>query len=190
MNTDTERPDTRCCAPQREPVRRRVTVDFLYLDLSVCPRCRGTDRALERAVSKLRPVLSETGTEVVVNKIHVRSEDQARELGFVSSPTVRVNGRDLQPQVRESRCEACATLSGEACDCRVWAYRGREHPALPEGMMIDAILATLYGSGEAEAAEPVKPVGELPDNLRRFFAGKARGRRQRAAAGPPAGAEP
>jgi glutaredoxin len=190
MNADSERTQVPCCPPEGEPARRRVVIDFLFLDLSVCPRCRETDRTLERAVSKVRRLLSETGTEVIVNKIHVQSEDQARELGFVSSPTIRVNGRDLQPQVRESRCEACATLSGAACDCRVWVYGGREFAALPEGMMIDAVLAALYGSRGEEVAGPVTPVDKLPDNLRRFFAGKARGRQRAAPAGSPAATEP
>lgn len=179
MGADIEPGQARGCAPEGEAGRRRVVVDFMYLDLSECARCQETERNLDRAVSKVRWLLSETGAEVVANKVHVQTEDQALELGFLSSPTIRVNGRDIQPDVRESLCEACGILCGEECDCRVWVYQGRECLALPEGLMIDAILSAIYRSPEQEVVEPAKRLRELPDNLRRFFAGKARRRRER-----------
>jgi hypothetical protein len=37
-------------------------------------------------------------------RIHVRSVEQARELRFVSSPTIRVNGRDIASEPLESEC--------------------------------------------------------------------------------------
>jgi hypothetical protein len=174
-----------CCGPESEAPGPEVVVDFMYLDLSVCPRCQDTGRNLERAISKLKRVLSETGTEIVLNKIQVRSEDQARELGFVASPTIRVNGRDIQPYVRQSRCEACGSLCGDECECRVWDYQGREYPGSPVGMIIDAILSAVYGGRERESGEPAGPVTDLPGNLRRFFAGKAKKEREQPGSASP-----
>lgn len=71
--------------------------------------CVGTDRNLESALDLAREVLEATGVEVEVNKIHVESAGQARELRFVSSPTIRVNGCDLAFELKESACgcDAC-----------------------------------------------------------------------------------
>jgi predicted ATPase len=47
---------------------RTVEVDFLYLDLATCSRCRTSDDALDAAVEILRPVLDSLGTSVEVRK--------------------------------------------------------------------------------------------------------------------------
>jgi hypothetical protein len=152
-----------------DTTRRTVTVDFLYLDLEVCGRCRGTNANLETALSAVSDVLGAAGAEVRVNKTLVDSEAKARALGFVSSPTLRVNGRDVALDLRESPCEseACACASGGAAiDCRVWVYRGEEHTQAPVPMIVDAILAEVYG-GEARPSPATPAV--VPENLQRFF---------------------
>lgn len=83
-------------------VTRRLNIEFLYLNLSVCTRCRETGASLEEAVSEVAGVLEATGLQVAMRKIRVESEEQARELGFASSPTIRINGQDIQPDVKES----------------------------------------------------------------------------------------
>src|SRR5215210_9070214 len=88
-------------------------IDFLYLDLETCTRCRGTDANLAAALMEVGRVLEAAGVEVVVRKTLVASAEQARALGFVSSPTLRVNGADIALELRESRCAEC----GETCAC-------------------------------------------------------------------------
>ena len=98
-----------------------LRIDSLFLDLTTCTRCRGADRSLESALEVARDVLTAAGTEVEVNKIHVESATKARELGFVSSPTIRVNGRDIALELRESSCgsegsrRAAASRSTPVC---------------------------------------------------------------------------
>ena len=79
-----------------------VTVDFLYLDLSTCGRCSGTGANLDTALAAVEVVLRATGARVELRRVHVTSAAQARELRFVSSPTIRVNGRDIAPAPLES----------------------------------------------------------------------------------------
>lgn len=158
-----------CCVPES---KKRVDIEFMFLDTSVCTRCRGTEASLEEAVAEVAGVLEAAGREVVVRKIHVRSEEQARELGFVSSPTIRVNGRDIQPEVRESLCESCGDLCGEDVDCRVWVYRGREYHVPPKALIIDAILREVYGGRAAAEVHGPSEIKALPDNLKRFFAAR------------------
>ena len=93
---------------------RTVAIDFLYLDLEVCTRRRGTGANLETALTAVQAVLEAAGADVRVSKTLVDSEQKARALGFLSSPTLRVNGRDITMEFRESRCEseACACTAG------------------------------------------------------------------------------
>lgn len=106
-----------------------------------------------------------------MEKIHVHSEEQARELGFVSSPTIRINGRDIELEVKETLCESCGEVAGENIDCRVWTWQGQEYTAPPKGMIIEAILQEVYG-GAKEQQQPSPPVQDVPENLKRFFAAK------------------
>lgn len=159
---------------------RKLEIELLYLDLDVCERCQGTEKSLEEALAEVSRVLEATGVEVEVKKIHVQSEEQARQLGFVSSPTIRINGRDIQLEVRESLCESCGDLCGENVNCRVWVYQGREYTVPPKGMIIEAILRAVYGRpAEAGQEQP----RELPENLRRFFAGRQKREAERGPSG-------
>jgi hypothetical protein len=165
-------------ATNATPTADRLRIDFLYLDLATCNRCRGTDENLASALDGVREVLEATGVEVEVNKVHVRSVAQARDLRFVTSPTIRIDGSDIALELRESpceecTCEACTDGLGEQIACRLWVYRGREYTEAPAGMITDAILRKIYGGMTAGSESEVEPY-ELPANLERFFAGKAR----------------
>jgi hypothetical protein len=160
-----------------EAQKRTVAIDFLYLDLEVCTRCRGTDANLEQALASARGVLEAAGAHVKVTKTLVDSEQKARALGFLSSPTIRVNGRDIALDFRESRCEseACACGPGgeDAIDCRVWVHEGKEYTEAPVPMIVDAILAEVYG-GRTISPSP-SAQGDVPSNLLRLFRSREQG---------------
>ena len=153
-----------------------IEVDFLYLDLTTCSRCRDTETSLDAATEALRPALNLAGVSLEVRKTFVETEEQARALGFVSSPTILVNGRDIAGELIESSCPEC----GELCDCdgglgcRVWDYRGERHNEAPAGLIVEAILAEIGRQGAAPSKETRSeetPAAEVPKNLKRFFAG-------------------
>lgn len=150
--------------------KERLDIDFMYLDLSICTRCQGTESSLDEAIADVSKIIEATGTQVKVQKIHVKSEVQAAELGFVVSPTIRVNGQDIQMNFRESRCESCSTI----CDCeggvscREWGYQGQWYVVPPKGLIIEAILKEVYG-GAKEEREVTHQTEQRPDNLKRFF---------------------
>ena len=161
--------DPGCCDTPKETgvKKRRIVIDFLYLDLSICTRCQGTDTSLDEALAEVSKVLEATGFEVDVNKINVTTEELAVEHKFVSSPTIRVNGRDIQMEVEESLCESCGDLCGEEVDCRVWVYQGKEYTVPPKAMIIEAILKEIYGGNDNKQAEQEYI---MPENLKRFYA--------------------
>ena len=155
-------------APQAPDVRRTVAVDFLYLDLSTCSRCGGTDANLERALAALDDLLPTIGARIEVRRIHVQSLEQAREQQLVTSPTIRVDGRDISPEPLESECGADGCGCGPGAACRLWRYAGVDHAAAPVGLIVDSVLSALY-AGPAAAETPTSY--EVPDNLIRVLAG-------------------
>jgi uncharacterized protein DUF2703 len=151
-----------------------VEIEFLYLDLDVCTRCKGTDANLETALHAVQEVLQASGANVSTRKVLVDSEQTARKLSFVSSPTIRINGRDIVLDLRETPCDSCADAC--ACDgsvdCRVWLYEGKEYDEAPVPLIVNALLAEIYGSRSAERPASSSSF-ELPENLKHFFEAKA-----------------
>jgi hypothetical protein len=151
--------------------RQTIEVDFLYLDLTTCSRCRGSDASLHAAVETVRPVLDAVEASIEVRKTLVETEEQARALRFVSSPTIYVNGHDIAGELIESSCAECGELCGcgGAVDCRVWDYRGGQYTEAPISMIVEAILAEIGPAGAGRSEETMS--FDVPENLKRFFAG-------------------
>jgi len=161
-----------CCGSEEEMVeegtqieKKQIVIDFLYLDLSVCTRCQGADTSLDQALEDVSKVLEVTGVEVIVNKINVLTEDLARQYEFVSSPTIRLNGHDIQMDVKESLCESCGDLCGDQVECRVWLYEGKEYSEPPKAMIVEALLQEVYGNSKKQEEK----LYELPENLKSFY---------------------
>lgn len=164
-----------CCSPkdccgQPQP-KKQISIDFLYLDTTVCGRCQNTEKALDEAVSSVAIVLNAAGYQVKVNKVNIATRELAIQYRFISSPTIRVNGNDIAVELRESVCEDCGELCGDTVDCRVWVYNGVEYTAPPKELIIDAILREVYNAGPGE---PEHETYQLPENLETYFMSKTR----------------
>ena len=177
--------DSECCVgegdvtPEGEAqtAGRHLDIEFLYLDLSVCERCQGTESSLEGALAEVARVLELAGVEVTLRRVHVQTEQQARDLGFVSSPTLRINGRDIQmvrgnpADVKESPCNCSGSLCGQDIDCRDWVFEGQEYETPPVALIVDAILREAFAVvGQTPETSTLEV--DLPDNLKKFFAAK------------------
>lgn len=160
---------TGCCPSKEEvvPKRKIISIDFLYLDLNVCTRCQGAESSLDEALKDVSNVLEATGTDVVINKINVNTKELAIKHKFLTSPTIRVNGHDIQMEYKESLCESCGDLCGDEVDCRVWIYQGNEYTEPPKAMIIEGILKTVYGGDLSENKEETEYI--MPENLVHFY---------------------
>ena len=108
----------------RKPEGLLMHVRFLFYE-----DCPSHEPALER----LRGVLAEEGIDADVEVVEIESEEQAQELRFVGSPTILVNGRDIDPPPPHSH---------HGLSCR--AYRledGRISPLPSRGMIRRAVDA-------------------------------------------------
>ncbi|MGH7799057.1 MAG: DUF2703 domain-containing protein [Thermodesulfobacteriota bacterium] len=152
--------------------QQRVEIDFMYIDLQVCDRCLDTYANLESALSEVSHILEASGAEVSLRKTLIKSESQAQALGFLTSPTIRINDKDIALELRESNCEPCSCNG--AVDCRVWVFQVQEYMAAPKAMIVDAILREVYGNASLPQSQTTVTRGEVPENLRRFFAVRAK----------------
>jgi hypothetical protein len=84
-----------------------VRVSFLYYE-----DCPSYDVALER----LREVMNQEDIPGEVDVVKVETEEQACELRFVGSPTIRVDGQDIDPPIN-----ACYALT-----CRAYRLADRK----------------------------------------------------------------
>jgi len=69
-----------------------VKVEVLYI--ADCPNHKP-------AVERAREALHSMGVPQTVEEVEIRTEADAKELRFLGSPTVRVNGVDVEPEARE-----------------------------------------------------------------------------------------
>ncbi|HWD47430.1 MAG TPA: DUF2703 domain-containing protein [Actinomycetota bacterium] len=151
---------------------RVLQIEFLFLDLDTCTRCRATDATLLEAIERTRPALNAAGVAVSVTKTLVVSEAQAQALGFVSSPTIRINGVDIAGELVESACDSCSETC--ACnggvDCRDWLWQGERSHEPPLGLIVEAIMR--HAGGADPHSPPASPPSSatVPANLRQYFA--------------------
>jgi Domain of unknown function (DUF2703) len=151
---------------------RTLEIEFLFLDLDTCTRCRATDATLLAAIERTRPALEAAGVAVTITKILVASEAQAQALGFVSSPTIRINGVDIAGELVESACDSCSETC--ACnggvDCRDWLWRGERSHEPPLGLIVEAIMGHAGGPDPASPPMSAPSSATVPANLRQYFA--------------------
>lgn len=149
--------------------KKKVVVEYLYLDIETCGRCIGTDNILDEVMITLTPTLNIAGFEVEYNKIEMNTAEVAKQYKFLSSPTIRVNSQDICQSVEENSCGCCSDISGTDVNCRVFEYNGQTYEVPPKEMIAKAILNEVLGYTEAGySCEKY----ELPGNLREFFEGK------------------
>lgn len=139
-------PEEACCSCEcNEPFEKKVLVEYLYLDLQTCDRCIGTDNVLDEVMMTLTPVLQLAGYEVDYNKIEMKTAELAERYHFLSSPTIRIDGKDLCTSVKENNCGCCSEISGTDVDCRIFEYHGETYEVPPKEMLAEAILRAVFG---------------------------------------------
>jgi hypothetical protein len=100
-----------------------MEIEFLYFE-----DCPSHGPALER----LRELLRREGLKADVRITRVETDEEARRLDFPGSPTIRVDGRDIDPEG--------AAASPVGLSCRVYRTPdGRFSPLPPEELIRKAL---------------------------------------------------
>jgi hypothetical protein len=102
-----------------------MKVTFLYYE-----GCPSHEMALER----LRLVLTEEGLPAELEIIKVETDEQAQQWQFIGSPTIRVNGQDIDPPQPDARY---------ALTCRAYQLEDGRISPLPSPDMIRRALRTV-----------------------------------------------
>jgi hypothetical protein len=102
-------------------------ISFLYFE-----DCPSREPALER----LRQVLAEEGIEAEVEIVEVETDAQAEQLRFMGSPTILVEGRDIDPPPPGAQF---------ALTCRVYRREDGRISPLPPSELIRRSLRAAAG---------------------------------------------
>jgi len=92
-------------------------VEILYTD--ACPFWKETMKMIDE-------VMKELNLAATVKKTRITSEEEAKRYGFPGSPTVRVNGVDIDPAARDMP---------SYIGCRIYTFKGRTYESPPKKMM-------------------------------------------------------
>lgn len=95
-----------------------ITVEVLFF--KGCPNHEPT-------VDLAREVVAAVGVPAEICEIEVKTEEQTRELRFLGSPSVRINGRDIEPGADKR--------SDFAYGCRIY----RDSGVPPRALMLTAM---------------------------------------------------
>ena len=152
---------------------RVLNIELVVIDLTVCARCVPTGDQVENAVRILTPVAEAMGIELNYRAIVVQTEAEAKKHALLSSPTIRINGRDIAQDIRESVCESCGDLTDNNAlvDCREWHYRGKVYSAAPLPLLLEAIMGAMLNIDKEPQVTPA-PLEDLPENLTTYFANR------------------
>lgn len=105
-------------------------IELLFIE--GCPSATQTEALLRR-------VLAEEGCATPVTKIVLSTPEQAVATGFLGSPTIRIDGRDIEP--------ARAEELGGALGCRLYPT-ARGHSGVPPEELVRAAVRTLPHAAE------------------------------------------
>ena len=142
--------ENRCCSTGKN--EKVVVIEYLYLDLNTCESCV-TEKVLESVVDELHHAFKIAGYDLEYHKVLIETAEMATSYRFLSSPTIRVNGRNICNFVKENNCGYCEDIAGTplaemiAEEIIKWALV----PKLPSFLLNEYVL---------------------PDDLKKFFDGK------------------
>jgi len=119
-----------------------VKIQILYL--MDCPWCVKTKELVVDS-------LDELGVKGEVREVLIDTNQKAKKYRFAGSPTIRIDGKDIQEEVSKGRCLPCEELAERnkdtkkfvkqecKCGCRIYFYKGKRYPYPPKGLIKEAI---------------------------------------------------
>jgi hypothetical protein len=99
-----------------------MQIDFLYYE--ACP-------SHDLALARLRQVMAEEGVDAPIAIHKMETEEEARAWGFIGSPTILINGEDIDPP---------PPGTPPALTCRVYRWEDGRISPLPSPEMIRRAL--------------------------------------------------
>ena len=99
-----------------------MKIEVLFFD--GCPNHKS-------AVERVRQVVAEEGLSAEILEVNVSDPSVAQKVGFLGSPSIRVNGLDIEPEARSVRANGMM--------CRTYVVNGRREGLPPHEMLRQAM---------------------------------------------------
>lgn len=110
-------------------MKPKLQIEFLFWD-----DCPSHPKAWER----LQEALLRTGREAEIRRVELKTEEEAERTGFPGSPTIRINGHDIDPDGARGQPLGLT--------CRIYRdAKGRGIPVPSEALIREAILKAAQG---------------------------------------------
>lgn len=129
-----------------------MKIEVLYFD--GCPNHKP-------AIERVQHLLDEDGVSAEVAEVNVNDESIAQKVGFLGSPSIRVNGLDVEPEAQAVRDYGMM--------CRTYAVNGRREGLPSREMLRQAIREAHSGVNNSESDPPPSNKSKNPTSL--FAAG-------------------
>src|SRR6267154_640916 len=113
-----------------------MKIEVLYFD--GCPNHRP-------AVERVQELLREEGVSAEVLEVNVSNASIAQEVGFLGSPSVRVNGLDVEPEARTAREYGMM--------CRTYSVKGRREGLPSRQILRQAIREANSGINNPDSGQ-------------------------------------
>ena len=146
-----------------------VRIELFALDTDHCSPCRAALSNLQEAAAELTRTLDSSTYDVDARLVRLSSPEQARELGVLSSPTVRVNGLDIELDVEEEPCTTCSDLAGADIACRTYEWQGRRHDHPPVALLVERVREHLDHPEREPGPGPGVLETQSSSSIDRFF---------------------
>ena len=91
------------------------------------------------ALRQVQAILESIGIQAAVEQLEVDSDEAARQTRFLGSPTIRVNGLDVEAAARQS--------SQFGVGCRTYVVRGKRQGRPPQQWIEDTIREAMAKVG-------------------------------------------
>jgi hypothetical protein len=88
------------------------------------------------ALEMLREALNSLGREDEIHEVEVRTQAEAEAIRFVGSPSIRINGSDIEPWAR--------TAQGFGLSCRTYANGSQRSGAPSRELIRHAIMEIIH----------------------------------------------
>jgi hypothetical protein len=91
-----------------------------------------TCHAYHQAFNEIEKALKEKGLPVYFEVILITSQEQAEQYKFFGSPTVQINGEDIDPKAK-------MVTKYSISSCRPYFWKGRFYDYPPKEMILEAL---------------------------------------------------
>src|SRR6267154_5265266 len=122
-----------------------MKIEVLYFD--GCPNHKP-------AVERVQELLREEGVSAEVVEVNVSDASIAQEVGFLGSPSVRVNGLDVEPEAR--------TIREYGMMCRTYSVGGQREGLPSREMLRQAIREANAGINNSDSGQPPSNKSKSP----------------------------